>query len=240
MAIAHVQDATGAALSGSSPTHVSTFGAATTVGNVVTCIATTNDTSGQSGGSMSGGGVGTWIQLQLANTVHDSEFWYGFVTSPGATTVTFTDGHGNSDPAGNVQEWSGISSGSPVSTSGKLSGTSNSTTITSVALAVTTGQLIIVGGYPVNGIASPYASNASSTPTSGWSAHQSGATGTATSFNVLAWMIATGSGTDHATWTAASSTTYDNVGAVFNPAGSTPVLPVIPFNRVAVIRASTR
>lgn len=218
MAIALVQNATEPNIAATT-THVSTFASSPTIGNIITCVATTDDAAGGTGCSIAGGGVTTWVQVQLENGFADTELWYGIVTSTGTKTVTVTDRHGSNFPAGNCIEWSGIDTTTPISVSGKTTSPS-ATSVTSSSLAYTAGQLFMAGTFPNGSIASPYTPATSSAPTTGWTAKQSGSTAGSVSFNVLAWQIMTGSGNADTVWTGVGGGGWDCVAAVFNPASA--------------------
>jgi hypothetical protein len=190
-----------------------TFPSPTTIGN---CLILEVTTGGSSPASCSGGGVGTWQHVVAANNGNGtSDIYYGFVTSSGQTVVTISGGASYAGGIGG--EFSGVDPGTPVSSSGSLAPTSAGTTFNMPSLTSTkAGQLYVGGGYPQNGIPTPY------TQTSGFTNFVNlGLIGT-DAYNCGGWQVVSGAGAYQLEYSAWSASYYNATSAFFNPAASGP------------------
>lgn len=207
MAITVVQTVSSGAAVSNGP-HTVTAGANFTVGNLLVVHAnTTQATDGSFAVSSPAvsGGLTLGPKLDTFGTVG---IFYGVIDTSGQTTVSISGTAGNF-PCGNVFELSGVNA-TPLLTSGTLSQSGLSPTLTCPSLSATAaGQFYLGGGFVSAGVPT------GNTPTAGFSELEGDNVGSDV-YQESIYQVTTGSGSLAPTITANGFTGGSCVAVIFN------------------------
>ena len=187
-----------------------TLPAASTAGNLLVAIVV-----GQKNASFSG--PANWVQgPNVGRTNNEAEVWY-YPNNPGGITSAAFTNTGTNFSAGQLSEWSGVATSSPLD----KSGTASSGTATSIAVS-TGGATTLAGELVVSSFSQtlPSPSTATFTPGANWL--NLGKTGATSSWQYTAdYRLGVAAGTISETETSSVSGSWAAAIAAFKPVSCT-------------------